>query len=469
MLKKDLISSALYIIPAIIIAFSLIFLGIMYKKEKNFSFYVINIFIYLIIIIINAYISTFLTTMENVVVSIKIVKLAHDLILINMIIEIVSFVFLLIRGFGLNFKKFNFDSDIAKLNINESDKEEIELSLNIDLDFVKSKRKRKLRYFKYVYKENKFLVNLSIILTLIIIFITTLFLYFYKTEKKVEGVVYPMNRFNLRVNKSMFLNYDINSEKITDNYLVVVDASLQTNNKSTSLFLKDFSLEVGEAIFHVDMRYSNRVIDIGSVYNQEILNSEYTDYIFIFEIPEKYINSDIFFVYNNEGLKTKINLKPRNYVTNKIAQTHKLDEIMSFKDTLGDISFTINSFEIKNRFLINYNFCIKNNECFLSKEYITPTINENFDKHILKLNVNYSNKSNLNINTFYDFFSKFGVIEYKIGEKLYNQNSNFEELKSKKIDNKNNVYIGINSNISQADSINLIFNIRDSKYVYTLK
>ena len=105
----------------------------------------------------------------------------------------------------------------------------------------------------------------------------------------------------------------------------------------------------------------------------------------------------------------------------------------------------------------------------MSKEYIVPTINENFDKHILKLEVEYNDESDLNINKFYDFFLKFGIIEYKTDDKIYTQNTNFEELKSKKTDNKNNIYIGINSNISNAEHINLIFNIRNSKYTYIIK
>jgi len=468
-LKEKLISNDIYVIPIIIIIFSLIFLGIMFNKKKPVIFYVTNIFIYLIVIIINVYISRFLTSMEEAIVSIKIVKLSHDLILLNMIFQIFSFVLFFIRGLGINFKKFNFDSDITKLNINESDKEEIEVSINIDLDIAKSKRKRKRRYFKYAYKENKFIINLLLFLILMTVISTSAFVYFSKIEKNKEGIVYSMGNFNLIVNKSMFMNYGIDNEKITNNCLVVLDVSLQTNLKSISLFLKDFSLEVGEAIFHVETKYANKLLDIGNTYNQEILNSEYNNYIFIFEIPEKYMESDLVFIYNNQGVKKGITLNPKKYISNKIIKSLDIGGKINFNDTLGDISFSVNSFEIKDKFLINYNYCISENDCILSKEYITPTINENFDKHVLKLTVDYVDKSNLNTKSFYDFFSKFGTIEYKVNGKLYIQNSNFEQLKSKKTDNKNNIYIGVNSNITNADSIDLVFNIRDSKYTYILK
>lgn len=468
-LRKNLISNSLYIIPLVVIVFSLIFLGIMFHNKKPVTFYIVNIFVYLIVIFINIYISGFLGSMEEAIVSIKIVKLGHDLILINMIFQIFSFVLMLIRGLGLNFRKFNFDSDIAKFNISDADKEEIELNLNIDLDYAKSKRKRKLRYFKYTYKENKFIINISIIFVLIILTATILVLKFNKVEKNKEGIFYSMNNFNLRVNETIYLDSDINNEKITDNYIMIVGVTLQTNLKSISLFLNDFSLEVGEAIFHPEMKYSSNFVDMGNAYNEEILSSDYNNYIFIFEIPKKYIESDFLFAYNNHGIKNKVSLNPKKYISEKKMETFKVGETINFNNTLGNIYFTINSFEIKDKFLIKYNYCINEKDCLLSKEYIVPTINQNFDKHIMKLDVNYKNESDLNVKKFYDFFSMFGIIEYKIGDKTYIQNSRFEELKSKKTDNKNNIYIGINSNISKADSIKLVFNIRDSKYTYILK
>ena len=109
--------------------------------------------------------------------------------------------------------------------------------------------------------------------------------------------------------------------------------------------MKDFSLEIGEAVFHVDTKHSNGLVDIGTVYNQQILNSEYTNYIFVFEIPEKYIKSDLLFIYNDQGIKTKINLNPQNYVSNKVTQTSTVKELMNFKDTLGNIYFSFGVFK----------------------------------------------------------------------------------------------------------------------------
>jgi len=468
-IKQNLVSSMLYIIPIILIVFSLIFLGIMFNKKKPFTFYIVNIFAFLVIIIINLYISNFLGMMEKTILSIKIVKLNHDLILINMIVEIIAFIFLIIRGLGINFKKFNFNSDITKLNISDSDNEEFELNVNVDLDEAKRRRRKKIRYFKYAYKENKFLINLVVISILCIAIMLTTFFILNSKKTNVEGVVYNMNKFNFKINKTILLNEDFIGNKITDNHLIVVDVDLNSNLKSVSLFLKDFSLNIGEVTFKTETKFSDKMLDLGTVYNETILEQEFKKYLFVFEVPQKYIESDMFFEYNNEGNKTEVKLNPQNLVNNKVVNTKKIQEQIDFNETIGEITFKINSFDIKDKFLIKYNYCISKNDCIPSKEYIKPSINENFDKYVLNLNVEYSNNSKLDVNSFYKFFSKFGTIEYKINDNWYSQSSKFEQLKSNKVSNKNNVYIGINSNIVNATSIKLVFNIRNSKYEYILK
>ena len=468
-IKEDLISNFIYIIPIVLIIFSLIFLGIMYNKKKPFSFYIVNIFAFLIVLIINIYSSNFIGIMEKTITPIKLVKLNHDLILISMIIQIVTFVILMIRGLGINFKKFNFDSDINKLNISESDKEEFELSINVDLDDAKRRRKRKIRQLKYLYKENKLAINF--ITLFIIVLLSVIIGYIVLNSKKVntEGIIYNMHKFNFKVNKTIILNESFNGTNLTDDYLIVVDVSLQSNFNQVSLFLKDFSLQVDDIVFNVQTKYSSSLSDLGITYDESNLTSEYQNFIFTFEVPIKYIESDFDFVYNQEGQKTKIRVSPQKIVSDEINISKKINEKIEFNDSIGNISFNIKKYEIQDNYVMKYNYCISEKECLLSKEYIKPSINENFDKTILKLNVEYLDESDLDTKNFYDFFSKFGTIYYKIGDTWYFQRGKFEEIKSNKVNDKKNVYVGINSKIKNATSIKLVFDIRNAKYEYILK
>ena len=406
--------------------------------------------------------------MQDTIVSIRIVKLIHDLLFISIIIESVLFVFFVVRGMGVNFKKFNFDSDISKFEINESDQEEFEVEINVDLDESKRKRKRKLRYLKYAYVENKFLVN-TVIIGVVIIFATILVLSLLHGGVNKENVIYSVDTFNIEVENTNILNTDYKGNKIIDDYLLVVNTKISSDLEGVSLYLNDFSLKIGDAIFKPVIKYSNLLSDLGNSYNENTLSSEYTNYLFVFEIPEKYKTSEMLFRYNGNGENIDIKLNPKNLETDKIYTTAKIGENISFEKIIGNIEFKINQYEIKDKFLLNYNFCIEKDDCIESKEYLVPTINQNFDKYILRLDINYTNNSDLDINNFYDFFEKFGLIQYKIEDKWFTQSSNFENIESSKVTTKDNVYIGVDSNISKATEIKLVFKIRDSKYEYSLK
>ena len=91
------------------------------------------------------------------------IKIGRDLSLINIIIEGVLFILFLVRGLGINIKKFDFSSDLLKLDISEDDKEEIEVSINIDSDVRKRNRKSNIRNLKYIYLESKGFYNIIFI------------------------------------------------------------------------------------------------------------------------------------------------------------------------------------------------------------------------------------------------------------------------------------------------------------------
>ena len=468
-LRETLFSNYIYIFPIIILFFSLLTLGIMLKKKKPITFYMVNIFAYVVVLVINVYTNNFLGVLEKSIVSIKIAKLMHDLVFIAMAIETVSFIFLIVRGIGINFKRFDFDSEISKFSINESDKEEFEVNVNVDINESRTNFKRKLRKLKYRYLENKILVNLCICIFIGLISALIVVRIISQRRYNKEGIVYETSTFNFSVNNSYLLNKDFRNNKITDNYLVVVSAKLQSNFSSKSLYVKDFSLEIGEAVFKATTKYANNLLDLGTTYKESILTREFVNYLFVYEIPEKFMETEMDFSYNDMGNKVSIRLNPKRVNSSKISVTKKVGESISFKELLGDIEFKINSFDISDKYSLEYNYCIKKDDCVKSYEYLKPSIDKNYDKYILRVNVEFSDKSELNTKSFYDFFSRFGSIYYKIGDEWYSQNSGFEQIVSNKTNTQNNEYIGINSIINDASSIKLVFNIRDSAYEYVLR
>lgn len=465
---SPLINNFLYVIPIIVIILFLIFLSVMFKKKKSVVFYFVGIFSFVVILVINIYTINFLNILIENIVSVKTIKLIHDLVLINMILEIVSFICLFARGIGIDFKKFDFNSDISKIEVSESDKEEFELNVNIDFNEKKRKRKEKLRNLKYLYVENKFLANIIIIILVVLITSLTMFLVTKNNKVNKEGIYYNASSFVFKVNGTTILNTDYQGNKITDNYLIVVDTNIKSNYSSNSLYLNDFSLKIENIRFKPVKKYIDSLLDLGNFYNEQILPLEYTDYIFVYEIPEKYINSEMYFSYNSEGNIIDILIEPKELSNNEISETKNINENLKFDGALNGVEFKINNYELSNKFLIEYNYCIKDNDCIPSKEYLKASIDENYDKTVLKLNVDYSSSSNLDVNSFYKLLSKFGIISYKLDGTWFNTYK-FEEIKSTKVSLKKDIYIGVNSKILDAESIKIVFDVRGLRYEYILK
>ena len=464
---SGLYSPLLTIIPIVICIMSLLVLGVMVRKRKPILFYVVNILLYIAVIIVNIYAINFLKTINEAAVSIRITKLVHDFVFLAMGVEIATFILFLSRGLGLNIKKFDFDSDLLNMDISESDMEEFEVNLNLNIDETRRKRKRSFRMLEYKYAENKTLVNSIIGGSLGFIVDVILVVVLLNVNRNVQGKTYSIAGININVKNTYVLNTDYLGNRITDNYLVVVSASLGSNFLK-NVYLKDFNLRIGDALLKPTTAYNKYLDDIGFSDSELAVSPESKNYIFVYEIPKKVKNKKLMFRYTNMGKKLEINLAPKHAFegTNK---TVNIGEELSIGSELGSIKFKIDDFDLQQKYSFKYSYCVKNDDCVNSVEYLKPSLNENFDKSILRLKVEYKNESNINTDSFYDFFNKFGMVYYNIDGEWKTQKSRFEKLSPLKIVSPDNVYIGVNSEILKADQIRLIFNIRGSKYEYLLK
>lgn len=452
---------SLYIIPIIILISSLLIFSVMFNRKKPNKFYIFSLFTSLFVLIVNIYTVSYLKIMEYKIVSVSSVKLIHDFMFISIIFLIILFIMFLIRGLGIDFRKFDFTSDLLKIDLSESDREEIEVVINVDVDEVRRKRKEKFRNFKYFFYEHKFLIIFISTLTLVLIFSFGYYFVRVKMHLNKEGNFYTYNGFSIRVNKSYLLNTDYRDNKITDNYLLVTNIDISSNLKK-ELFLNDFYLSVGQTHFKPVTNYYNDLLDLGIGYKDTEIDKNLSNYILVYEIPEKYINSEFYLNYLNRS----IYLKPTKGRKNRI-ESKKVGEDLTFNDTLGDINLNIKSFDIKDHFTLNYNYCVKK-ECIKSVEYLKPSLNENYDKAIIKLDLDYVNNTEYSFKEFYDFFEFFGGIEYVKNNIKYYQYTGFELVESKRV-NSEKIYIGVYKDIIDASSIKLIFNIRGITYEYELR
>ena len=133
-------------------------------------------------------------------------------------------------------------------------------------------------------------------------------------------------------------------------------------------------------------------------------------------------------------------------------------------------SLKINSFEINDKFKVDYKFCITDNECYDSYEYIVPNFKNNYDKTILKINGNIDLKeTNINSNNLYEFMKNYGTIIYTVNGITKKQNVSLEEVKLSKTTINNTYYVEILKEIKDAENVSIEFNLRNNKYIYKLK
>lgn len=459
----NLFDSSMIIIPILMIFLCSVILGIMFKKEKPLLFYFVSILIFVVILVLTIYSRSFVISMETYVMNIKAVKLTHDLLVISILLESFIFIIFFTRGLGLNFKKFDFSSDIINIDINEKDKEEVELSLNVDINKKRRNNKKNIRYFKYYYIENKFLINIIIIILLFISLFSVCYRLFVFKNYYSEGTFVTVNGVNLGVENTYIL------KETDENYLIGIDLKVNTSLQNKSLFVNDLYLKIENYKILSINNYCDNYTDIGDCYKGEDLSSEFDNYLFFYEIPKIYYNGDIKLEYVTLTDEVEFKIEPIKLTESINVKTAKLTEKIIFEEkTLKDINFKINSFQISSKIPIKYNYCYKSNDCIESIEYLKPTVDSNYDKVILKLDVSYNSNSK-NYSNFYKFFEKYGSITYKTNGKEYIQKNGFEQLKSNKLKEKNVVYISVVEDILNADEISIDFNIRNKKYKYILK
>ena len=459
---ENLFDSSMILIPALMIVLCSVILGIMFKKEKPLLFYFVSILTFVVILVLTIYSRSFVTSMETYVMNIKAVKLTHDLLVISILLESFSFIIFFTRGLGLNFKKFDFSSDIINIDINEKDKEEVELSLNVDINKKRRKNKKNIRYFKYYYLENKFLINLILVLMFLVSGFIAYYRLFVFKDYYNEGEVVNSSGVNISVENSYIL------QATKENYLLAIDLKVNTIFKEKSLFVDDLYLKVENYKILSTNKYCEQYTDLGICYKGENLPNEFTNYLIFYEVPKIYYNDDMKFEYITLTDRIKFKINPIKFTETPKEKVLNLTEKISFEEkSLKDISFIINSFKFSLKETINYTYCYKANDCMESIEYLQPTVDSNYDKVVLKLSLNY-NGNNI-YNNFYDFFEKYGSITYKIEGVEYTQKSGFEQLKSKKKSENNVVYISVISDVLKANEVSIDFDVRNKKYKYILK
>ena len=467
------------LLPILIIIFSIILVVVMTVKDKPRLFYILMIIVHIAILIVYIYGYNVFVSMEETIIDMRTIKALRDLLLYVIVAQSIFSIFAVVRGVGFDIKKFNFGNDLQDLEISVEDNEEFEVALDFDLNDKKRAGKKVLRYAKYWVKEHKLIVGSIMTVIVAALTIYTCVLYSIANKTYPEGYSLNMNGFSMHVNKSYILTTDAKGKNITGEnaYLVVVELAAKCNEKKPkSLILGSIELNIAGDIYHHTDKYDYQLTDLGIVYNNQEIGNEEQRYLLVFEIPSNSSASKMRLGFRNTaaGKTTSIALDLIEIPEIKKYKENRLGETIDFSDsTLGNTKLKINSYEIRNKFTIKYNYCSPRKRCISSVEYLTPNIfNTNYNKALLKLDAELTLDENFvsnDIKDVYSLFRTFATIEYEIAGETKKQTVYLGNVKSSKVKQENIYYIEVFQEIKIADKITIIFNVRDREYKYYLK
>lgn len=456
----ELINSFSYAMIIIMFLLSSIIFFLMKLKDNKALFYFICIILYIFSFIMYSYDNNVINDLAIKVIDIRTIKMASDLTLILFLIQIFVSIIFLIRGLGFNLKKFDFDKEL-ELEITENDKEEFELNVEFDKNKFRRNINKNTRNLKYIYHENKFLINIFIC---ILILISSIIVYlninvFNKIYKQNE--VITTTNYNYQVLESFVLNKNYRGNIITDNYIVAVKLKIKNiTDKRIQIEPTRYQIKIGKIYYNSTTKYNNKLSDIGKSYNNEKISTE-DDFIILFEIPKKNKTDKMILKYldtNNKVYNTK--LSNSDFEKQTVVNSKLNEDIVINNKLYNNIRFKILNYNINNEFKSEYTFCETKNKCYNSKEYIVPSLTDNYIKTILKIEATSDISKLINL---------YGQIEYKIKDDVKIMSTPLLEIIPRKSKEKNVYYFEIYEDIKNADTIDLILNIRNSKYIYNLK
>ena len=466
---KSLVSTLfvpwVYILIAIILTVNILIIFILIKKYKPYTFYIFNISLYVGVLIVYVISHGVIHDLEHMLIAAKTTLAVRDILNIARLLQTVSVIFYLVRATGFDIKKFDFVRDLQGLDISPEDSEEIEVAIDFEGNVILRKFKKNYREFKYYYKENKFMLNISFI---IFIGLISAFIYFsFSKYDKIyhEGEYIRVSGVNISIKDSYILTHNSFGDKIIsgDNVLVVLKFSA---SGSSLVSTTNSMLVIDEVPYYHIASYSSDLVDLGTVYYDQTLSSNYSDYLFVYSVPKSSIGSKMFFKYV-DNVESKRGKTIINSYDIKLDPVNLDDEVVNnnyynVSDVLELTSgtFTLNSYELSDKFVNTYNSCI-NNECFDFKDVVKASVTREREKALLKVSVDGDN--------FYNVFKNFGSIDYVYNGNSYSEHSDFNLVTPSKTDKAGVYYIEVDKEVLSASSINLSFNFRNNKYSYVLR
>lgn len=474
-----------YFMYGAIILILLLLVGIYYllnHKDKPRKFYMASIVYYIILFIVFTVYYSFINEFTNETIATTALRAYRDISIIVTLPQIFFVIYTFVTFTGFNIKKFDFEKDLKELEISEDDNEEFEFTIGFKGYKTERKIRRTIREFGYYVKENSFVISV-IGLILVVVIGTSIFINreVYNKEFNANDSVLH-NSFGIIVEDSIITNLSYNGEVFSgDKYYVAIKLKLRNNDiENKILDSSNFRLVYGDKQIKPNLEKSLFFKDFATPYFGDKISKGVDKEIgLVYEVNKKDINKK-FRLKIYRGVATKpgeivakyneIKLKPvlinETSLSNMVGMQEKLEFVYS---NVGKSSFQIDSFQFGKSYQYSYEKCEKEN-CRMLDDIVSVDYTILGDYRMLLI-LDY--KAEIDKDTAYfenntsikDFVNNFMKTKYTIKENTYYSKIIYQTPKNL----KDKLVLQVKTNVNEADSIDVVFTIRNKEYIINLK
>ena len=474
-----------YFMYAAIILLLLSLIAIYYllsHKDKPRKFYMAAILYYVLLFIVFTIFYKFINTLTNETIASSVLRAYRDISTMVVVPQLFFVIYTFYTFTGFNIKKFNFSDDLKEFEINEEDNEEFEFTIGFQGYKTQRSIRRFIREFGYYVRENSFVITVILAITGIIIG-TTLFLnreVYNKKYNSSESILH--NTFGVSIEDAIISNLSYNGEVLTKGkYYVAIKMKVVNNSlKPEKLDYSNFRLEYGNKQIKPNLEKSLYFKDFATpYYGDKLKNGETNTIGLIYEINEKDIKNK-FRLKIYRGVSTKPGEIIAKYNEIKVAPVLidelsdanevELQQLMEFNySNIGKSSFKIDSFQFTKSYQFSYDKC-ENDICRTIDDIVSVDYSVLGDYRML-LVLDYDVKLDKETayyksgSTVKELVSNFMKLRYTINGETYYSKVIYQTPKNL----SDKLILQVKSNVNEAETIDVIFTIRNKNYIINLK
>ncbi len=462
------LSLFLYLVLLIVIISFGILLIVLKRKGKPWKLYLIPVITYAGLLLTFLYTTSFFNNYDGGFATTT-VRALNNFVWLFLLPQYAVFIILIVRVLGLDIKSFNFAADEEFLELEQDDREEFEVSVSFDKHALKRNVKRFIRNLGYIYEEHKFICNI-IFSVIVVISLYRIYYYFGVSHKTVkENKAVNINGYQMTINKSFYTNRDKAGKVIEkDSAFVILNITVVNNGASRIFDGNDFHIVNGNNNYTFQGNtYSDDFSDIGKPYPiGKIKNGGKREFALIFKVDKKLDYKKFILYYQEYRGRTsylrKIKIKLNDVSEIKDTSSKEIGKEITIKNAIGeDTSFVFEKLSFVDSASYNIESCGSDGMCSIVSRDVNASSNNKI-MYVEFSSLDYEGTELI------DFSKKYGKIKYVDNEGFAREIKISDAISNKEYLGKY-LYITVPNTLSNMNSVELIFTVRNRRYIYKIK